>query len=391
MAAIYCQKCRQVVDAHEGDPCPSCGEPLHRAPDLERADRSLRERADKLAAERAAAGIEDLCGGLEAAIINVEPVRFSAAVAELLAGTGLQVRDSFADDRFRTCVLGVEGGADLVVRCRLGGVNPFARLNDRPRARHLPNTRMESLVFRVRNLDHTVERLRSRGVRFQDPGLEEGTGFRFIQTEPSAYTGNAIAYLERAGGGHGYRSKKARNLAMELPAAARPDYLANIGILDHAATRIRASDREAAILEFMTLTSYCFEFSIYVQSLNSITNVTRLRGENYAMVFTSGIADPREGEEPGPTEGFILNYGTRVHHLAFATREIEETFARLKADGMEFLVELVGSEEEGLRQTFTRPSANTLLVNEYITRYGDFDGFFTKSNVTLLTEATTRQ
>jgi len=65
--------------------------------------------------------------------------------------------------------------------------------------------------------------------------------------------------------------------------------------------------------------------------------------------------------------------------------------ASLKADGMEFLGELVGSEEEGLRQTFTRPSANTLLVNEYITRYGDFDGFFTKSNVTLLTEATTRQ
>ncbi len=35
-----------------------------------------------------------------------------------------------------------------------------------------------------------------------------------------------------------------------------------------------------------------------------------------------------------------------------------------------------------------RPSPYTLLVNEYGHRYGDFDGFFTRSNVTLLTEAT---
>ena len=52
---------------------------------------------------------------------------------------------------------------------------------------------------------------------------------------------------------------------------------------------------------------------------------------------------------------------------------------------------LFRSEEEGLKQTFSRPSAQTLLVNEYIHRYEGFDGFFTKSNVTLLTEATARQ
>jgi hypothetical protein len=58
---------------------------------------------------------------------------------------------------------------------------------------------------------------------------------------------------------------------------------------------------------------------------------------------------------------------------------------------MRFLVELVGSPDEGLKQTFTMPSPNTLLVNEYIHRYGDFDGFFTRSNVTLLTKATEKQ
>ena len=66
-------------------------------------------------------------------------------------------------------------------------------------------------------------------------------------------------------------------------------------------------------------------------------------------------------------------------------------FAGLAADGQEFLVDLVGSPDEGLKQTFSAMSPHTLLVNEYIHRFGDFAGFFTKSNVTLLTEATGTQ
>ena len=58
---------------------------------------------------------------------------------------------------------------------------------------------------------------------------------------------------------------------------------------------------------------------------------------------------------------------------------------------MEFIADLVGSHDEGLKQTFSAQSPNTLLVNEYIHRYGDFDGFFTKSNVSDLTKATEKQ
>ena len=85
------------------------------------------------------------------------------------------------------------------------------------------------------------------------------------------------------------------------------------------------------------------------------------------------------------------NYGKRVHHVAFRTEDIETTFDALQDAGMEFLIGLVGSEEEGLKQTFSVPSINTLLVTECIHRYGDFAGFFTKSNVTLLTAATDKQ
>jgi hypothetical protein len=109
------------------------------------------------------------------------------------------------------------------------------------------------------------------------------------------------------------------------------------------------------------------------------------------MVFTSGISPYISDEESGPTEKFIHNYGTRVHHMAFRTENIEQTYEALRADGMDFLIELVGSPEEGLKQTFTVASESTLLVNEYIHRYGDFDGFFTRSNVTLLTGATDKQ
>lgn len=109
------------------------------------------------------------------------------------------------------------------------------------------------------------------------------------------------------------------------------------------------------------------------------------------MVFTSGITSYVADEHSGPTEKFVHNYGTRVHHLAFQTENIEATYAALGKDGMNFLIALVGSPDEGLKQTFTVGSPNTFLVNEYIHRYGGFDGFFTKSNVTALTGATGKQ
>jgi hypothetical protein len=145
------------------------------------------------------------------------------------------------------------------------------------------------------------------------------------------------------------------------------------------------------IIEFMQLTNYNFNFAIYVKALNSITSVTRHPESGFAMVFTSGISPFVSKETAGPTEMFIHNYGTRVHHMAFRAEHIEDTFSALKKEGMGFLMGLAGSPDEGLKQTFSAPSENTLLVNEYIYRYGDFDGFFTRSNVTLLTKATEKQ
>ncbi len=168
-------------------------------------------------------------------------------------------------------------------------------------------------------------------------------------------------------------------------------HLGNISGLDHVATRVRARDRKAAILEFIGLTNYHYDFGVHVRSLNSITSVARRSPDDFAMVFTSGITPFISEEVSGPTEKFIQDYGTRAHHMAFRTENIEATIKNLKKDGMRFLLDLVGSEEEGLKQIFSEPSPATLIVNEYIHRYGGFDGFFTRSNVEKLTEATARQ
>jgi 4-hydroxyphenylpyruvate dioxygenase-like putative hemolysin len=255
----------------------------------------------------------------------------------------------------------------------------------------LPSTRLETLVFPVRDLDEYVAIQKGRGVRFLTHEIQAVDRYRFIQTYPSPYTGNSLGFIGREKGVRGiYRPRNAAPLE-GLPKKPDQGYLKRIGHLDHAATRVRAEDRDQAILEFLSLTGYHYQFAIPVESQNSLTSVTRRDREDFAMVFTSGIRPFRDEETSGPTETFIHRYGPRVHHLAFHTGEIRDTIAALGQDGVAFLDDLVGSEEEGIHQIFTRPSPHTMLVTEYIHRYGEFDGFFTESNVIRLTAATARQ
>jgi len=363
--------------------------------EMQSGDMNLRRKAALIAQERKRLGLDGLVGGLEAVIINTEPQLQQAAVEELLRYTGLEFQGAFQDSGFRTYVLKVPGSsifhsADFLIRSRRQGENPFREINDAQKTRDRPNTRLETFVFETKDIERYVSIQQSRGIRFLTDMAQDCGHYLFIQTEPSAFTGNSLGLLQWKKERGNYLSKDCEPLDLML---AKPNlgHLENIRWLDHAATRVRAQERDAAILEFMSLTDYNFDFAIYVQSLNSITSVARLSSRDFAMVFTSGIAPYVSDEASGPTEKFIQNYGTRVHHIAFQTEQIDETYQALKRDGMRFLVELVGSPEEGLKQTFSEGSKNTLLVTEYIHRYGGFDGFFTKSNVTLLTAATGKQ
>ncbi len=372
------------VDVHPGTP------PDRQQEFMDRQERDLAARMPFVLTERRDHGLEGLVGGLDAVIISTEEDRLGPAVAELLRYTGLSVRETFEDDFFRTFVLGTGGSARFLVRSRKRGINPFLTVNAAEKTLGLPNTRLETFVYRTRDLDRYVEIQTARGVRFLTPGIIDHPHFRFIQTLPSLFTGNSTGFIEWTGEEGSYAPRRAQTGPI-LPEKPVHPHLSCIHELDHTATRVRALERNDAILEFMSLTSYRFDFAVFVRSLNSITSVARLEHEGYAQVFTSGIESFRDARTSGPTELFIRNYGTRVHHMAFRTEDIAETFAALRKDGMEFLVDLVGSPDEGLHQTFSMPSPHTLLVNEYIHRYKGFDGFFTRSNVEMLTKATVLQ
>ena len=353
------------------------------------SDKQLERDASRLAEERKKAGLEGLIGGLAFIVINTEPENQRAAVDELLARTGLRVADAFEDSHSRTVVLSAAGSADLLITSRKSS-SPFTAFTNHPKSRHLPATRLESFAFSCSDVAEVARVQYSRGVHFMSDRPIAAQSFRFIQTTPSVYTGLSIGLIERRSAGCSYRLPASVDLDWQFTKPAYP-FLESVGRLDHTATRVRAEERDAAILEFINLTNYRFEFAIYVKSLNSITNVARLSADDFAMVFTSGISPFTNLETSGPTERFTHNYGPRTHHLAWDTEAIDEVYAGLVEDGQEFLLNLVGSPDEGLKQTFTAMSPHTLLVNEYIHRFGDFDGFFTKSNVTLLTEATEAQ
>jgi hypothetical protein len=373
--------------------------------DLQISDEILRRGAARVREERRLSGLEGLVGGLQAVIINTETHLHKAAAEELIRYSGLQFQEAFMDTMHKTCVLKVPGSArfrsaDFLIRSRLKGNNPFQEVNVAPRSCDLPNTRLETFVFETFDIKRYVSMQAMANIKFQSEILDFDN-YYFIQTMPSKFTGNSLGFIEWKGERGVYSSPESQsidwNMEMHGSSAAASassgssTHLGNIRWLDHAATRVRAQDRDPAILEFMRLTNYNFDFAIYVKTLNSITNVARLSSSDFAMVFTSGITPFVSREASGPTEKFISNFGPRVHHIAFQTEEIVETVEALKKDKMIFLLDLVGSPEEGLRQIFSQPSRNTLLVSEYIHRYGDFDGFFTKSNVTSLTAATAKQ
>lgn len=390
MPKIVCSICQEVHDEIENGKCPVHPEHKDSFYDFKNSDEFLQKEVKRVALEQTELGLQELVDGLQAVIINTEPQNLEPAAQEFLDYTGYKFDSAFEDENFVNCLLMQKGSADILLRSRKNAENPFREFNLNPKSQHLPNTRLESFVFKAKDVARYFEIQTKRSTKFLQKKPLETENFKFIQSVPSQYTGISIGVIEWKKGSGKYQTADSKPLNWNLSKPAR-QYLGRIGLLDHTATRVRAEDRDAAIIEFMELTNYHFDFAIYVKSFNSITNVARLSSQDFAMVFTSGIVPFKNLEESGPTEKFIYNYGTRTHHMAFVTDEIETVYEKLKEDKMEFLVELIGSPAAGLKQTFTEASPTTLLVNEYIHRYGDFTGFFTKDNVTLLTKSTEKQ
>ncbi|MEO1225104.1 MAG: hypothetical protein AAFX92_12825, partial [Pseudomonadota bacterium] len=86
------------------------------------------------------------------------------------------------------------------------------------------------------------------------------------------------------------------------------------------------------------------------------------------------------------------------HHMAVEIQDgdhrageknVDFVVGALKEKGIPFLAHIVGEckDDPNLKQIFSKHSAFTLLITEYIERCHHYDGFFTKDNVAALTAA----
>ncbi len=153
--------------------------------------------------------------------------------------------------------------------------------------------------------------------------------------------------------------------------------------LDHIAYRVKIGDREVLMGELMNALPYRLFKSFKVVHSNATTTTLKLKDTLPIIVISEGL------NEDSIVEKYCKKFGSRVHHLAYEVSDIEKVVEIQKARGVKFTTEdIIGSEEEGIKQIFTMPTETSNHIIEYIQRFGDFDGFFTPSNIAGLMNST---
>lgn len=371
----------------------------------------------KLLEDRDRIGLTDMIHEIDAMMITVEPGCSVAYISELALMTPYHYLVTLESESHWTHILRIDmNSPDIMVRevrdPNIHGI--FRSLNEvYPIGAHKPNSRYMGEIFRVTNLHEVVELQKAREIRFfnQDQIRKLELPGNMAIVKPSPYTHNIVGYWERppeeirvyALGvsvihndvNRGYLEAKETQEKLGLDKLILP--------IDHLATRIYSQNREVAILEYLTLSSYYYWGSYDITSQNSSTNVTKSAHYNDerrspAKVFTAAnhpyFVNHLVGL-PSPTENFVRNYGPRLHHIALGVADgetngqinIDYVVDAIRAKGKDFLLDVIGSREEGLKQIFSSASEHSSLIIEYVQRFGDFNGFFTKQNVAELTQA----
>jgi hypothetical protein len=375
------------------------------------------EYLQRLLSERDRLGLTEMIHEIDALMITVDPEHSIDYIAELTLMTPYHYLVTLESESHWTHILRIDlNSPDLILRevkdPNFRGI--FRSLNEiYPVGSKKPNSRYMGEIIRVNNM-HEVQKIQeSREFRFFSPNdirKLELPGNLAI-TKPSPYTHNIVGYLERhpdnlrvyALGMSTIRPdvQEAYEKAKELQEKLRIDDL--ILPVDHLATRVYSQNREVAILEYLSLSSYYFWGAYNIWDQNSSTNVTKsvhgvAESRSPAKVFTANntpyFVNHLE-KLPSPTETFVRNYGPRLHHMALAVKDgerdgienIEFVVNAIAEQGKGFLLDVIGSKEQGLKQIFSNASEHSSLIIEYVQRYGGFDGFFTKENVAALTEA----
>lgn len=375
------------------------------------------EHLEKLYDWRDQVGLTELIREMHSVIVEVDEEDRYSYLEELSLMTPYTFKKSYESDTFVYSLMEIDEHAPgYIIRSRKNrGSSPVMAMNlVSPVAMKKPHTRYIGEVYRVTDFDHVMEILEKSGVEFQDDGMKASSRIKFRRTVPSQYTWNTVAYIEYPKGQRQYYleqfpehsepagvlqklgSTKEKQRSLGMTHLIQP--------IDHLATRVLHQDREHALLEFIKLTSYHYWGSYDIADQNSSTNVTRnshdlVESVSPARVFTAAN-NPHYINHllklPSPTEAFVMNYGKRMHHIAYSIADnakgqtfdnIDFVVDHLKKQGKEFLLQVIGSAQEGLKQIFSRTSAYSLLITEYVQRYNGFQGFFTKKNVAFLTKA----
>ncbi len=371
----------------------------------------------KLLEERDRSGLTESIRQIDALMITVEPGNSLAYVGELCLMTPYNYLVTLESESHDTHILRIDMNApDILVRevkdPNTRGI--FRSLNEvYPIGAHKPNSRYMGEIFRVENLHNVVETQKARDVRFfnQDQVRKLELPGNMAIVKPSPYTHNIVGYWERPESNIRVYAlgwsviREDVNAAYEKAKEAQ----AKLGLdkmllpIDHLATRVYSQNREAAILEYLSLTSYYYWGSYDIADQNSSTNVTKSvhhanELECPAKVFTAANHPYFVNhllKLPSPTEQFVRNFGPRLHHVAVAVADgevegqpnIDYVVESLRDCGQNFLLDVIGSKEAGLKQIFSSASEYSSLIVEYVQRFGDFQGFFTKDNVAELTHA----
>lgn len=371
----------------------------------------------RILTERDSMGLTEMVHEVDALMITVDPDSAVEYIAEICLMTPYHYMVSLESESHWTHILRIDlQSPDFIIRevkdDSIRGI--FRSLNETyPVGSKKPNSRYMGEIIRVTNQQEVEKIQQSREFRFFNPAeiqkLELPSNLAI--TKPSPYTHNIVAYLERAIDAPRTYALGESTIRSDVQAAyEKAKGIQNkLGIadlilpIDHLATRVYSQNREVAILEYLSLSSYHFWGAYNIKDQNSSTNVTKSvhqipESKSPAKVFTANntpyFVNHLE-QLPSPTETFVRNYGPRLHHMALAVKDgetngvenIDVVVNSIAEQGQGFLLEVIGSKEQGLKQIFSNASEHSSLIIEYVQRFGDFDGFFTKENVAALTEA----
>lgn len=371
----------------------------------------------RLLEERDRSGLTELIGGIEAMLISVEPGNSVEYIAELALMTPYNYLVTLDSEKHMTHVLRIDmHSPDILLRepKTADYMDIFRGLNDLyPVGAKRPHSRYLGEILSCADRHQVVALQQQREFRFFQVGqlAELDLPLNVSLSKPSPYTQNVLGYMERkANEIRVYHHGDCIILAAAQRANDRgKEMQERLGIkdllcpVDHLATRVYSQNREPAILEYLALSSYYYWGSYNIKDQNSSTNVTKnIRGVyesvSPAKVFTAAnhpYCLNHIDKLPSPTETFVRNYGPRLHHIAVEVKDgqqdgkeyIDIVVDAISGQGKGFLLETIGSRSAGLKQIFSSASDFSSLIIEYVQRFGDFQGFFTKDNVAKLTYA----